>query len=83
LAEKVKVERVAAEEVRAEGIQWAFAPCVTAPRDIRWGRTYQGYPEDPEVVKELAGPVVRGFHGPDRIALAVGFEPTAAKRAAR
>jgi beta-glucosidase len=34
-----KVERITAEDVRATGIQWAFAPCVTAPRDIRWGRT--------------------------------------------
>ena len=31
------------------------------PRDIRWGRTYEGYSEDPEIVKELAGPAVRGF----------------------
>src|SRR3984957_10647197 len=60
-----KVERVTAEEVRATGIQWAFAPCVTVPQDIRWGRTYEGFSEDPEVVKELAGPAVRGFQGTD------------------
>jgi len=60
-----KVERVTAEEVRATGIQWAFAPCVTVPQDIRWGRTYEGFSEDPAVVKELAGPAVRGFQGTD------------------
>jgi beta-glucosidase len=60
-----KVERVTAEEVRATGIQWAFAPCVTVPQDIRWGRTYEGFSEDPEVVKALAGPAVRGFQGAD------------------
>lgn len=60
-----KVERVTAEEVRASGIQWAFAPCVTVPQDIRWGRTYEGFSEDPEVVKALAGPAVRGFQGAD------------------
>jgi beta-glucosidase len=60
-----KVERVTAEEVRATGIQWAFAPCVTVPQDIRWGRTYEGFSEDPEVVKVLAGPAVRGFQGTD------------------
>jgi beta-glucosidase len=60
-----KVERVTAEEVRASGIQWAFAPCVTVPQDARWGRTYEGFSEDPELVKELAGPAVRGLQGDD------------------
>ncbi|HWB86682.1 MAG TPA: glycoside hydrolase family 3 N-terminal domain-containing protein [Bryobacteraceae bacterium] len=60
-----KVERVTAEEVRATGIQWAFAPCVTVPQDIRWGRTYEGYSENPQVVRELAGAAVRGFQGLD------------------
>ena len=60
-----KVERVTAEEVRASGIQWAFAPCVTVPQDIRWGRTYEGFSEDPQVVKELGEAAVRGFQGAD------------------
>jgi beta-glucosidase len=60
-----KVEHITAEEVRATGIQWAFAPCVTVPQDIRWGRTYEGFSEDPKLVRELAGPAVRGFQGTD------------------
>ena len=60
-----QVQRVTAEEVRATGIQWAFAPCVTVPQDIRWGRTYEGFSEDPKLVRELAGPAVRGFQGAD------------------
>jgi beta-glucosidase len=58
-----QVERVTAEEIRATGIQWAFGPCVTVPQDIRWGRTYEGFSEDPKLVRELAGPAVRGFQG--------------------
>src|SRR5215471_4916378 len=58
-----KVQRITAEEVRATGIQWAFSPCVAVPQDIRWGRTYEGYSEDPKIVRELAGPAVRGFQG--------------------
>src|SRR5215471_17118040 len=58
-----KVQRITAEEVRATGIQWAFSPCVTVPQDIRWGRTYEGYSEDPKLVRELAGPAVRGLQG--------------------
>src|SRR5580700_10037520 len=60
-----KVERVTAEEVRASGIQWAFAPCVTVPQDARWGRTYEGFSEDPALVSEMAGPAVRGLQGDD------------------
>jgi len=58
-----KVERATAEEVRSTGIQWGFGPCVTVPQDIRWGRTYEGFSEDPALVQELAGPAVRGFQG--------------------
>jgi len=60
-----KMERVTAEEVRATGIQWAFAPCVTVPQDERWGRTYEGFSEDPQLVREMAGAAVRGFQGSD------------------
>jgi beta-glucosidase len=58
-----KIERVTAEEVRATGINWVFSPCVTVPQDERWGRTYEGYSEDPAVVKELGAAAVRGFQG--------------------
>lgn len=58
-----KIERVTAEEVRATGINWAFAPCVTVPRDERWGRTYEGYSENPKIVKNLGRAAVRGFQG--------------------
>ncbi len=58
-----KIERITAEEVRATGINWVFAPCVTVPRDIRWGRTYEGYSENPGIVKVLGAAAVRGFQG--------------------
>ncbi len=60
-----KIGRVTAEEVRATGIQWAFAPCVTVPQDIRWGRTYEGFSEDPAIVAELGEAETRGFQGLD------------------
>jgi beta-glucosidase len=58
-----KVEHITAEEIRATGIQWAFGPCVTVPQDIRWGRTYEGFSEDPKVVSQLGEAAVRGFQG--------------------
>lgn len=60
-----KIARITAEEVRATGIQWGFAPCVTVPQDIRWGRTYEGFSQDPEVVKSLGEAYVRGFQMDD------------------
>src|SRR5215472_13056250 len=45
-----KVQRATAEEIRATGIQWAFSPCVTVPQDVRWGRTYEGFSENPDLV---------------------------------
>jgi beta-glucosidase len=60
-----QVQRITAEEIRATGIQWAFGPCVTVPQDIRWGRTYEGFSEDPKLVAMLSGPAVRGFQGKD------------------
>jgi beta-glucosidase len=58
-----KAARITAEEVRATGINWAFAPCVTVPQDVRWGRTYEGYSESPDVVKVLGEAAVRGLQG--------------------
>ncbi len=58
-----KIERVTAEEVRATGINWVFAPCVTVPQDERWGRTYEGFSEDPQLVQQLGAAAVRGFQG--------------------
>jgi beta-glucosidase len=60
-----QVARVTAAEVRATGIQWTFAPCLTVPRDIRWGRTYEGFSEDPAIVASLAAAAVRGLQGAD------------------
>lgn len=60
-----EVGRITALEVRATGIQWAFAPCVTVPQDDRWGRTYEGFSEDTEIVSRLGAAAVRGLQGAD------------------
>jgi len=58
-----KAGRITAIEVRATGIQWGFAPCVAVPQDVRWGRTYEGFSESPDVVKILGAAAVRGMQG--------------------
>lgn len=60
-----KAARITSEEVRASGINWAFSPCVAVPQDIRWGRTYEGFSQDPDIVKELGPPAVKGLQRDD------------------
>ena len=55
------VYRATAEEVAATGIDWDFAPCLAVPRDERWGRTYEGFGETPDIVKIMAGAAVKGL----------------------
>lgn len=59
------IGRITALEVKATGIQWAFAPCVAVVRDERWGRHYEGFSEDPKVVAELGAAAVKGLQGDD------------------
>lgn len=56
-----EIGRITAREIRATGINWTFAPCIAVPRDERWGRTYEGFAEDPVLVAELGAAAVRGL----------------------
>jgi beta-glucosidase len=60
-----RAARITALEVRATGINWTFAPCVAVPRDERWGRTYEGFGESPELARLLGEAAVRGLQGRD------------------
>ena len=57
------IAKATAIEVRASGIDWAFAPTVATARDDRWGRTYESYSESPALVKDYAKAVVYGIQG--------------------
>lgn len=58
-----QIAEVTAREVMVTGIDWVFAPTVAVVRDDRWGRTYEGYSEDPEIVRNYAAAIVRGLQG--------------------
>ncbi len=60
-----RAARITAIETRATGINWTFAPCVTVPRDERWGRTYEGFGEIPELARMFGEAGVRGYQGSD------------------
>jgi beta-glucosidase len=54
---------ITALEVRTTGLDWTFAPTLTVVRDDRWGRSYEGYSEDPEIVASYASRFVEGLQG--------------------
>jgi beta-glucosidase len=56
-------QRTAAQEARAVGISWAFAPMLDIARDPRWGRMVEGSGEDPYLGSAMAAAQVRGFQG--------------------
>ena len=58
-----KIAAATAREVMVTGIDWVFAPTVAVVRDDRWGRTYEGYSEDPEIVKAYSASIVKGLQG--------------------
>jgi len=58
-----RIGEATAEETAAVGIDWAFAPTLAVPQDTRWGRTYEGYSENPALVREYAAHVVLGLQG--------------------
>ena len=47
--------------MRVSGFDYTFAPCVTVPQDDRWGRTYEGFSEDPAVTRWLGAAMTRGL----------------------
>ena len=58
-----EIARATAKEILATGIQWVFAPTVAVPRDDRWGRTYEGYSESPEIVAAYGDRLIEGLQG--------------------
>ena len=58
-----RIGAVTAHEVRATGLDWVFAPTVAVARDYRWGRTYESYSENPQLVSDLGAALILGLQG--------------------
>ncbi|WP_295123708.1 glycoside hydrolase family 3 N-terminal domain-containing protein [uncultured Leifsonia sp.] len=58
-----RVARASAEEVAVTGVHWTFSPVLCIARDLRWGRISETFGEDPFLIAELAGAMVRGYQG--------------------
>ncbi len=61
-----EIGRITATEIAVTGLDWDFSPTVAVARDDRWGRTYESYSENPDLVREYAGKMVEGLQGDAR-----------------
>ncbi|MFY7992360.1 MAG: glycoside hydrolase family 3 N-terminal domain-containing protein [Bacteriovoracaceae bacterium] len=58
-----EIGKATALEVLSTGVDWIFAPTVAVVRNDRWGRAYEGYSEDPLIVKKYAEHMIYGIQG--------------------
>ena len=52
-----------AREVAVTGIDWTFAPTVAVAQDMRWGRAYESYSANPDIVATLSKEMILGLQG--------------------
>ncbi|MDY6945476.1 MAG: exo 1,3/1,4-beta-D-glucan glucohydrolase [Pseudomonadota bacterium] len=58
-----KIGAITATELRVTGQEWTFAPTIAVAQDVRWGRAYESYSENPTLVREYAHAIVLGLQG--------------------
>ena len=58
-----QIASITAKELTVSGHDWTFAPTLAVPQDLRWGRSYEGFSEDPKIVKSYADRIVYGLQG--------------------
>lgn len=58
-----KIGQVTAKEMTVTGLEWDFSPTIAVARDDRWGRSYESFSENPEVVRAYAPRMIEGLQG--------------------
>ena len=58
-----KIAKITAHELTISGHDWTFAPTLAVPQDLRWGRTYEGFSENPDIVNSYGDRIVIGLQG--------------------
>jgi beta-glucosidase len=58
-----RVAKVTATEILATGVDWTFGPTLAVARDSKWGRTYESYSQEPQIVSAYSGRFVTGLQG--------------------
>ncbi len=58
-----RIAEVVAKEVLSTGIVWTFAPTITVPQNDTWGRTYEGFSENQDLVSRIGKAFIEGVQG--------------------
>lgn len=58
-----RIGAATALEARAVGVDWTFAPTIAVPQNSRWGRSYEGFSQNPKLVAELGAAEIEGLQG--------------------
>lgn len=58
-----EIMEVTASELILSGHDWTFAPTLAVPQDLRWGRSYEGFSESPDIVGSYGASIVYGLQG--------------------
>ena len=56
-----KIGLITAREIRVTGVSYSFAPTVAVVQNIGWGRTYESYSENTEIVTNLSKSYINGL----------------------
>ena len=58
-----EIARITAHELTVSGHDWTFAPTLAVPKDLRWGRTYEGFSANPDIIRSYGDRIVIGLQG--------------------
>lgn len=56
-----KIAEATARELQNVGVNWNYAPNLDLPTDIRWGRVYEAFSDDPLLTARLGAAYVEGL----------------------
>jgi beta-glucosidase len=59
------IARATAVDMTRTGANWNYAPNLDQPRDIRWGRVYEAFSDDPNLVAALGTAYLEGLQNAD------------------
>lgn len=64
-----QIGTLTAQDSLAIGFNWVYAPTVAVAQDLRWGRFYESYAQDPKLVSVMGEKFIEGAQGINNSAL--------------
>lgn len=68
-----QIAAATANQLKTLGFDWNYSPCVAVSKDIRWGRIYESFSENPDLVTIMSIPIIKNYQENGIIACAKHF----------